>query len=283
MSVLTQVFVAVAMFATVNAHAGPPQRIVSTVPALTEMLFAIGAGSQVIGVTQFCRYPLEAARCEKVGGYADLSFERLLSLRPDLVVTADYSRHLQEQCRTAKLPTLALKTDTVAQILDAMNQLGEVTGHPDGTKKAIATIQAELDAIRAQNAGKPSRRTLLVIGRGIGGFQGMLTVGPRGFLNDLINIAGGTNVLSEAGQSWPQINLEIVLGHKPDVIIELLGEGMTDGATPETAARRKQDWARFSSLPAVASGRVGVLLSDHALIPGPRITDTARGLAELLR
>ncbi len=265
------------------AHAGPPQRIVSTVPSLTEMLFAIGAGGQVVGVTQFCRYPPEAARCEKIGGYADLSFERLLALRPDLIVTADYSRHLQEQCRGTGLPTLPLKTDTVEEILAAMKKLGEVTGRADAAREAVARIRAELDAVRAQTSGRPPQRTLLVIGRPLGGFQGMLTVGARGFLNDLINIAGGTNVLADVNQSWPQISLETVLARKPAAIVELMGEGMTNDMSSEAIARRKQDWARFSSLPAVAAGHVGVLLSDHALIPGPRIGDTVRGLAKLLQ
>ncbi|MBI5394585.1 MAG: ABC transporter substrate-binding protein [Verrucomicrobia bacterium] len=283
MSIPPRVLAAVALLAAALAHADPPRRIVSTVPALTEMLFAVGAGGQVIGVTQFCRYPPEAARCEKVGGYADLSFERLLALRPDLVVIADYSRHLQEQCRGANLPALPLKTDTIAEILDAMQKLGDVTGHTPEAQKAVAAVRAGLDAVRAQTAGRPPLRTLLVIGRQVGGFQGMLTVGARGFLNDLINIAGGTNVLADINQSWPQISLETVLARKPAAIIELMGEGMTADMSSEAASRRKQDWAKFGSLPAVAAGRVGVLLSDHALIPGPRIGDTARGIAELLR
>jgi iron complex transport system substrate-binding protein len=261
----------------------PPRRVVSSVPALTEMLFAVGAGHQVIGVTQFCRYPAEAARCEKVGGYADLSFERLLSLKPDLVVTANYSSHLQEQCRAAKLPVLALKTDTVPEILAAMIALGNATGHPAEAKTAVESINTGLARVRATTGGRLPRRTLLVIGRSAGGFQGMLTVGAGGFLNDLLNIAGGTNVLADVNQAWPQINLETVLARKPEAIIELMGEGMTSDLSTAAAARRKQDWARLTSLPAVAHGRVGVLLSDHALIPGPRIADTVQGLAELLR
>lgn len=283
MSILLRALITASLLVATFAHAAAPQRIVSTVPALTEMLFAIGAGGQVVGVTQFCRHPPETARCEKIGGYADLSFERLLALRPDLVVTADYSRHLQEQCRSTGLPGLPLKTDTVGDILAAMQTLGEVTGRADAAREAVGRIRAELDAVRAQTSGQPPRRTLLVIGRPLGGFQGMLTVGARGFLNDLINIAGGTNVLADVNQSWPQISLETVLARKPAAIVELMGEGMTTDMSSEAVARRRRDWDRFSSLPAVAAGRVGVLLSDHALIPGPRIGDTVRGLARLLR
>lgn len=283
MNLLSRAFIAAPFLAATLAHAAAPARIVSTVPALTEMLFAIGAGGQVIGVTQFCRHPPETARCEKVGGYADLSFERLLSLRPDLVVAADYSRHLRDQCRGAALPILPLKTDTVEEIFAALRQLGQTTGRAEGARAVVERIQAELAAVGALTTGQPTQRTLLVIGRPLGGFQGMLTVGARGFLNDLINIAGGTNVLADVQQSWPQISLETILARKPAAIIELMGEGMTADLTAGAAARRKNDWARFGSLPAVASGRVGVLLSDHALIPGPRIADTARGLAELLR
>lgn len=283
MSTLLHPLPAALLLTAMFAHAGPPQRIVSTVPALTEMLFAIGAGGQVVGVTQFCRYPSETSRCEKIGGYADLSFERLLALRPEIIVTADYSRHLLEQCRGTGLAALPLKTDTVDQILAAMQTLGDVTGHADAAREAVGRVRAELNAVRAQTSGRPPLRTLLVIGRPLGGFQGMLTVGARGFLNDLINIAGGTNVLADINQSWPQISLETVLARKPAAIVELMGEGMTSDMSSDAVARRKRDWNRFPSLPAVAAERVGVLLSDHALIPGPRIGDTARGLARLIR
>ena len=260
-----------------------PQRIVSTVPAMTEMLFAVGAGKQVVGVTAFCSYPPEATQCEKVGGYADLSFEKLLSLRPDLVVTADYSKHLRQQCANAKLPTLNLKTDTVAEIIAAIEQLGSVTGHDAEGRALTANINNALNKLRTQARSRTPRRTLLIIGRPLGSFQGLLSVGAGGFLNDLITIAGGTNVLADVKQGWPQINIEAVLTRQPDVIIELTGERFPRHVTPDEVQQRKAEWRRFPSIPAVAKGQVGVLVSDHALIPGPRIADTVQGMAELLK
>jgi iron complex transport system substrate-binding protein len=265
------------------AAAPAPQRVVSTVPALTEMLFAIGAGDQVVGVTEFCRYPPEATKREKIGGYTDLNFEKLISLKPDLVVLANYARHTREQCASAKLPTVHVKYDTVSEILTAMQTLGDATGHADQARAVVANIRGDLDKVRTSVAGHPPRPAMLVIGRGVGSFQGLLAAGPGGFLNDLLNIAGGTNVLGDAAQPWPQINIEAVLARKPEVIIELLGERPTDTFTAKEAAQRKQDWNQFGSVPAVASGRVHVLLSDHALIAGPRMVDTARALAEILR
>lgn len=269
--------------AAIAAATLAPQRIVSMVPAFTEILFAIGAGEQVVGVTEFCRYPPEAERREKIGGYADLSFEKLLSLKPDLVVLANYAHRAREQCASANLPTLTLKYDTVEELLAAMETLGNATGHAGDARAAIRKFRAELARIHSTNAGRPAQRTLLVIGRSPGSFQGLLAVGPGSFLNDLLNVAGGTNVLADVTQPWPQINIEAVLARKPEVIIELPGERATGVPAPDEVARLKADWNRFSSLPAVAAGRVGVLLSDHALIPGPRMTDTARALAELLQ
>lgn len=269
-------------FAAAAAFAAPPQRIVSTAPAFTEMLFAIGAGGQVVGVTACCFFPPEARQREKIGGYTDVSYEKLLSLKPDLVVTSDYAQRMREHCASAKFATLELKTNSVADILDAIEQLGRVTGHDKEARALAGSIRGQLQAIRAA-AHHPPRRALLVIGRTRGSFQELLSVGPGGFLDDLLSLAGGTNVLADVQQSWPRINLETVLGRKPEVIIEVVGDAMGDRASAGEAAGRKQEWNRFGSMPAVASGRVGTLLNDHALIPGPRLVDTARALAELLR
>jgi iron complex transport system substrate-binding protein len=270
------------VFAVALAHAAPPRRIVSTAPSFTEMLFAIGAGGQVAGVTDCCFFPPEARQREKIGGYTDINYEKLLSLKPDLVVTADYARRMREHCATARFPVLELKTNSAADILDAIEQLGRVTGHDTEARALTSRLRGELDAIRAATR-RPPRRALLVIGRARGSFQGLLSVGPGGFLDDLLTCAGGTNVLADVNQPWPQINLETVLARKPEVIIEMIGAAMGDRASDDEAAQRKQEWSRFGSVPAVASGRVGTLLSDHALIPGPRLVDTARALAELLR
>ena len=268
-------------FAAALALAAPAQRIVSTAPAFTEMLFAIGAGRQVVGVTDYCVFPAEARRCEKIGGYTDVSFEKLLTLKADLVVVADYASRMRERCASGKFATLELKTNSVADILAAIGQLGRVTGHDEEARTLAASIRSELKTIRA--AVTQHRRTLLVIGRTRGSFQDLLSVGPGGFLDDLLACAGGINVLADVKQPWPQINLETVLARKPEVIIEVIGEAMGSRASADEAAHRKQEWSRFGSIPAVAAGRVGVLLSDHALISGPRLVDTVRALAELLR
>ena len=268
--------------ASVAAGAEIPQRIVSASPAFTEMLFAIGAGDRVVGVTDFCRYPDAATRCEKIGGYTDASFEKLLTLRPDLVVMADYAARMRGQCAAAKFATLVLKTNTLADILRAIEQLGRATGCEKNAHDVAEKIRAELEGIHA-SAPKPPRRTLLILGRTRGSFRELLSVGPGGFLDDLLGIAGGVNVLGDTRQPWPQINLETVLARKPDVIVELVGEAMGDLALAGDVVERTKDWAKFNSLPAVAAGRVRVLTSDHSLIPGPRLVDTARALAELMR
>jgi iron complex transport system substrate-binding protein len=258
------------------------RRIVSASPAFTEMLFAIGAGDRVVGVTDYCRYPAAAARCEKIGGYADMNFEKLLAVKPDLVVFADYASRMREQCVAAKFATLELKAHSVADILDAIERLGRATGCEKKARAVAGNLRGELEKIRAATA-KPPRRTLLIVGRTRDSFQNLLSVGPGGFLNDLLLIAGGVNALGDTRQPWPQINLETVMARRPEVIVEIVGEAMGDEASAADVARRKREWAGFSSIPAVAAGRVSVLTSDHALIPGPRLVDTARALAELLR
>ena len=198
-----------------------------------------------------------------------------------MVVVADYASRMRERCASGKFATLELKTNSVADILAAIEQLGRATGHDEEAHTLAASIRSELKMVRA--AVTQHRRTLLVIGRTRGSFQDLLSVGPGGFLDDLLACAGGINVLADVKQPWPQINLETVLARKPEVIIELIGEAMGSRASADEVAHRKQEWSRFGSIPAVAAGRVGVLLSDHTLISGPRLVDTVRALAEFLR
>lgn len=265
-----------ALFAVVGAQA-PPQRIVSLIPAVTEMLFAIGAGDRVVGVSSFDTYPAEAATRPKVGGLFDPNFERILSLRPDLVITYGSQDELTQRLKATNIPWFSYRHGGLADITTTIRNLGARTGHADRANALAKQIESELAAVRARSAGRSRPRTLLVFGREEGSLRGLFVSGGVGFLHDLLELAGGDNVMADVPREGLQLSHEQLLVRAPELVIELRGG---DGWSPERLARELAVW-REARIPASSSGRIHILVNAALLIPGPRVAQAAGTLAEV--
>ncbi len=156
-----------------------PQRIISLVPALTEMLFAIGAGPQVVAVSSFDRFPPEAASRPKVGALLDPDVERILSLAPDLVVIYGSQTDLRRQLQRAAIPTYDYRHAGLADVLTTLRDLGRVTGHAAGGERTAGDIERRLDAVTTRVAAARRPRTLLVFGREPGSLRNMYVAGGQ--------------------------------------------------------------------------------------------------------
>lgn len=262
--------------AAVLGAQGRPQRIVSLVPAVTEMLFAMGAGDQVVGVSSFDTYPPEAASRPKVGGLFDPNVERILSLRPDLVMAYGSQDELVQRLEAAKIPAFLYRHGALGDITTTIRELGVRTGHTGRARALADRIDAELAAVRARAAGRPRPRTLLVFGREDGSLRGLFVSGGVGFLHDLLDAAGGVNVMADVPREGLQLSLEQLLARAPEVVIELRGDWATDRRTRELAV-----W-RDVRIPASASGRVHILNDPSLVIPGPRVGHAATVLSRTL-
>lgn len=260
------------------AGAQAPQRIVSLVPALTQMLFAIGAGPQVIAVSSFDQEPDAVKALPKVGALLDPDVERILSLKPDMVALYGSQEDLRTQLDRARIAHFDYRHSGLAGITTTIRALGERTGHiPDATRLAD-DIERGLTAIKAKTAGRPKLRTLLVFGREAGSLRNVYASGGRGFLHDLLDIAGGTNVFGDIDAESVQPSSEQILARAPDAILEIRAIGLTTAdAPPETAS-----WKVLASVPAVRQKRVVVLAGSHFVVPGPRVVQTAEGMARAL-
>jgi iron complex transport system substrate-binding protein len=256
-----------------------PQRIISLIPAVTEMLFAIGAGDQVVGVSSFDTFPAEALTRPRVGGLFDPNFERILSLRPDLVITYGSQTELTQRLHTTNIPSFSYRHGGLADITATIRALGARTGHTGRADALAARIDAELEAVRAQGAGRPRPRTLLVFGREDGSMRGLFVSGGVGFLHDLLEAAGGDNVMADVPREGLQLSHEQLLVRAPDVVIELRGG---EGWPPERLARELAVW-REVRVPASRSGRIHILTDPSLVIPGPRVGHSARTIAGALR
>lgn len=278
----TVLLVALAVGVVLLAAAGraaAPSRIVSLVPATTEMLFAMGAGSQVIGVGSYDRYPPEIARLPRLGGLLDPNVEQLLALRPDLVIFYDTQTELRGRLERAGIPTFGYHHATLGDVTATLRAIGNRIGRPVEGERTAAAIDARLDAVRARVAGRPRPRTLLVFGREPGSLRGINASGGYGFLHDLLELAGGADVLGDIRQQSVSMSTEMVLARAPDVIVELhYGEEWPDARM----ASERRVWSALPSVPAVRNGRVQLLVGDEFVVPGPRVTIAAERLARAL-
>jgi len=256
-----------------------PQRIVSLVPALTEMLYAIGAGPQVVAVSSYDAYPPDVTALPRVGALLDPDTERIISLKPDLVITYGSQVDLQAQMKRANIPTFDYRHGGFAHILVTMKELGARTGRDAAATQAVAAIEARLAAVRARVAGRPRPRTLLVFSREPKTLRNMYVSGGRGFLHDMLAMAGGDNVFGDVDRESVQVSTETILAHAPDVILELRPDDIPAGQPMQDELA---SWARLAAVPAVKSRRVLFIAGQAITVPSPRVADSVERMARAL-
>lgn len=259
------------------APAAAPMRVVSVVPAVTEMLFAIGAGPQVVGVSSFDHFPVEVEKLPRVGGLIDPDVERILTLAPDLVIVYGAKSDLAARLSRAKIATFPYESGTLANVTGTMRALGERLGRQAGANAEATRIERGLAAIRARVAGLPRVRTLLIFGRERGSLRGVYASGGVGFLHDLLDIAGGDDVFAEVKRENVQVSAEQMLARAPEAIVELHG-----AMTPQLLAIERRVWTQLPGLPAVKNHRVYLLADEMLTIPGPRVVEAAKMMADAL-
>lgn len=270
--------IAVAMI-VVAAAGQAPRRIVSLVPNVTEMLFAIGAGPQVVGVSSFDTEPPAVRALPRVGALVDPDTERILSLTPDLVIAYGSQAELRAQMARASVPTYGYRHGGLADILVTIVEIGERVGRDGEARRVAAAIEARLAAVRSRVAGQPRPRTLLVFGRERFSLRNLYASGGRGFLHDMLEAAGGANVFADVDRESVQATTEVLLSRAPEVILELRAEPMASEADPE---RERAAWNVLPSIPAVRSGRVIVLTGKALTVPGPRVAESVERMARAL-
>jgi iron complex transport system substrate-binding protein len=270
--------VAVVAFATTGS-AAPPQRIISMIPAVTEMLFAIGDGQRLVGVTSYDRFPPEVARIPRLGGLLDPNVERILALRPDLVVLYNTQVELKQRLDRAGIDYYSYEHRALADITTTLRTIGARIGSAERANAAAAGMEGAIAAIRKSVSGVPRPRTLLVFERDRSSLRNIYASGGYGFLHDMLDAAGGENVFADIKRQSVEVSTEMILARKPDVVIELW---YGDLAKDLDLSRQPQVWNAVGSVPAVRTHRVYELAGDEFVVPGPRVVAATRRLAETL-
>lgn len=256
-----------------------PERIISLVPAVTEMLFVLGAEDRVVGVTDFDSYPGAVLEIPRVGALLDPNVERIFELSPDLVVTYGSQTRLAARLGSVGVDTFPFVTGSIEDMLQSLETLGDLIGASNAGRRAAREIRDSLEETRAQFSGNRPK-VLIAHSRDAGMIGGFYTEGEPSYLNELVEIAGGKNLFGDVNVTSFQPSLEEVLERGPEVIIELLP---SSAKAPNNIRQRMEDWNAFQSLPAVRNGRVHVLADDYLLLVGPRLHLVAQRLAEAIQ
>src|SRR5258708_841396 len=197
------------------------------------MLYALGLGDRVVGVTRFCRYPPEAQLKPKIGDYTSPNLEAIASLKPDLVIIQTNPVHLADRLAKLKLRVLEINQDNIAAIYKSIHDVGAATGTEHTATQLSDKILDGLGKIRTRVAGLPRVRMMFVIGRSPNRLDGLVVCGRASHLSEVIEIAGGENVFRDAMAPYPEVSLEEVMARNPEVIVDMGDMSDTVGGTEE--------------------------------------------------
>jgi iron complex transport system substrate-binding protein len=271
--------VVVISIAVAVAAQSTPSRIVSLVPALTEMVFAIGAGDRVIAVSSYVEEPPAVRKLPRVGALLDPDVERIIAMRADLVLLYGSQTDLMTQLTRAAIPYYEYRHGGLATISSTIRALGQRTGHSAAAERLAQTIDRRMQALRQRTSGLKKPRTLLVFTRERGSLRNIYASGGRGFLHEMLEAAGGVNVFADVAAESVQASSEMILARAPEVILELRAEDIP----PATQQAAEVDtWRTLASVPAVRNNRLYFLPGRWYVVPGPRVAESAEAMAAVL-
>ena len=252
-----------------------PKRIVSISPNLTQVIYGLGAWENVVGVTIYDEYPSEAKDLPKIGGWVNPNYEAILALKPDLVVLMkDQDAIFGKKIRDLGLKTFtAHSNDSIKDILKAISDMGEILGKREEAKKLSLDIQSNLNEINEKTKNVKKKRVLIVVGRNPGTLEDIYVIGTNNYIDELITLAGGVNVVENARQAI-KISKEAIYQFDPEVIIEINHQKL------DREKEILEIWNNLTEVDAVKNAQVYILSSKVVLHPSQRIVEGAQVLVE---
>jgi iron complex transport system substrate-binding protein len=249
-----------------------PQRIVSTSPVITETLFALGAGPRVVGVSTYCRYPMEASSRTRIGTYLEPNVEAIVRLKPDLVLVEKLPNRAIEQLTAAAIPLRTVVTGNLAANMKLMEDVAEAAGVKDRGLQLTARLRQELNALKI-SPGTARVRVVFVVGRSPRSLDNLIAAGRASYLDELIALAGGENVIDSA-LAYAKISLETMIRARPGVIVDMGEMGDAPGVSEAKQREVQTLWGARKEIRA----QVRVVADDRFAVPGPRMVEAVRAL-----
>jgi iron complex transport system substrate-binding protein len=245
------------------------KRIISMSPAITEILFKLGAEDRIAGVTDFCDFPEEAKKLPKLGGILNPNVETMITLRPDLVIHHYDSLKIRDIAIKLDVDYLPVKLTDIDSILDSIEKIGYKIGLAEKAIKLRRKLEDEINLYKNKFNSQKKKSVLLLLGDSNDPMRDLYAAGRTTFLGQLLSLAGGDNILPETFAEYPKISREFIIQKSPEVIIIA---GPMAKLTPEQEIEHKKRWSKFSTVRAVKTGNIHYIAEDYILIPGPRLT-----------
>ena len=251
--------------------AEPPKRIISLAPNLTEILFAMGLGDRIVGVTNFCDYPEKAKKKQKIGGMSNPSLEAVISLKPDIVVlTYDGNpKEFEERLRSLKIKTFVFKARRLLELSQGIREMGLALEVKEKAEILAKEIEMAINKFRVTRSSNKKKKGLFIVWP-----EPLIVAGPGTAIDDAITVLGYENIASKAKASYPKYSLEEIIHQSPDVII--IGKGHTNMKEISSTLLK-----RLKNVPAVKNGKV-FYVSDSLYRLGPRVIKGIEELADCL-
>lgn len=246
-------------------------RIVSLAPSVTETLFALGAGPDVVGVSQYCDYPPQVRDLPRVGSFLSPNLEAIIALRPTLVVGLALSSDVRQirALNSMGYPVLLVSDDSLQQIETSIETVGARINRQPQAHRLVAEIQAQIAAVRNRLANVKPERALMLVGH-----QPMVAVGAGTYLDELMRIARADNIAADAGEQWPHLSMEYIIAMRPQVVL--------DGSMGTDPSSSSGFWEKYPAIPAVRDHRVFGYAQDPIVHPGPRVGQSLEIIARMI-
>ena len=249
----------------------PAQRIISLAPNITEVLFHIGAGDQIVGVDEYSNYTPEALEITRVNNYAAANYELIVSLRPDIVIAwqSGNGESITQRIRELGIPVFLVESRKLDDIPELFDRLGQLSGHIDQAQRRAAEFVQVLDQLRSLNRDKPAVPVFYQIWS-----DPLITLNGQHMVSDVIELCGGINVFADAVPLVPYINIESVLAQNPQVIIS--------GGSEQDQRANSRWWEKWTSLPAVMHRHIYAIPADLMQRHSDRILEGAQMMCDYL-
>ena len=259
-----------------------PNRIVSLAPSNTEILFAVGAGDKVVGVTDYCDYPynfsawIEAGNMTSIGSYWNPSIEPIVALNPDLILASPASEKAANRLRSMGYNVLMLDPKNINDVLQDIILVGRATGHDVEASILVGTMRERIDCVinTLRNATFRPKVYFEVWN------DPLMSAGPGTWINELIKLAGGVNIFENATSQWPVVSSESIIQQNPDIIILPSSHGA--GPPFWGSFDRVKSRPGWDAISAIKNDRLYVINGDIIARPGPRIVDALETLAKII-
>ncbi len=260
------------------ASDGATTRIVSLVPSVTETLFALGAQDQIVGVSDYCRYPEAARNKPAAGALLNPTLEKILLLRPTLVLLYSTQSETAEKLKSLGVPAKLLAADRMQDVFDNLETLGELTGRRTQAQAAASALRSRLKDVERRAAAAPRVTALLVVSRDPAELRNIYVSTPSHYLGELLALAGGENVVGRGAPA--ALSKERIVRADPEVLLDFSpAEHLGADGRPGAAAAA---WNQLSTRQAVRKKRVRTHADPHALVPGISAGSTAETIFAML-